>query len=193
MVFRNPASLSSLPVVCEVTTQDRPVSSSSSSSLHELNLQAIFDCQAHSDAKTATCGGHPPLENILDDNTTYAAFTSQANIDTVCAALQTAYQNPWIRGYDGSIPSMIELCQMQRQVKHFCSGFCEGTCFQDEPSSCTANVTNVTSNIDHFSVCSEIGGKAFVGAESSQIFRVETHSEYMKTINDTFCPLVKEA
>ncbi|CAB9503330.1 expressed unknown protein [Seminavis robusta] len=134
-----------------------------------------------------TCGGRPSLQEILQDNETYPLFVTDLDIHMACDVLIQAYEATEDDFFASSIriPSSIQVCEYQNQIKHLCPGFCEGGCFDEiiNPPSCNPEINETGTPFDEQAIeaaCSFMLETFFRKADVAVINNVSVHWEYLR-------------
>jgi hypothetical protein len=133
------------------------------------------------------CGNQLTLEEILQDNVHYPTFSTHQDVEETCAEMEASYGcTRLVAGEPLGMPSTMELCRRQIQIKHLCDGYCEGVFFIPTiyPPSCEAynGAYENASQIDILDTCIDLQYHAFHFIEDP--FNISSHSEYFQVLSD---------
>lgn len=159
----------------------------------------MSDCE--NEAFWQVCGGKPTLDELLQsDNEAYPDFSSQDDIDAVCAKLEEAYKVTLLSDTRSfGFPSTMDLCHKQAVVKHLCPGYCEGGCFDGPegiPPSCEPYQGLVDPEVEEWRVCDAMDYDImYFMPDLDAILNVSQHADYLKAIsgNTTECQAAQQA
>lgn len=158
--------------------------------------EALFSvCQA--EAFWDNCGGKPTRQQVLASDA-YPAFETEQDIEATCDKLEASYGvNLFDSG--GGMPTTIELCIQQNQVKHLCPGHCEGGCFDGpdgSPPTCEPYQGDFDPDLEEWRVCDFIHYDIlFFMPNLASMMDISQQTDYLRAIggNTTMCQYAQQS